>query len=48
MVRVGIDYEALSHADVEELLAQLHRAWNTALDVIAEELPKLRDRKSVV
>ena len=40
VVRVGIDYEALSHADVEGLLAQLHRAWNTALDVIAEELPE--------
>ena len=40
VVRVGIDYEALSHADVEELLAQLHRAWNAALDVIAEELPE--------
>ena len=40
VVRVGIDYEALSHADVEELLAQLRRAWNAALDVIAEELPE--------
>ncbi|ERH25531.1 hypothetical protein HMPREF1979_00411 [Actinomyces johnsonii F0542] len=39
VVRVGIDYQALAKVHAEKILAELYQAWQTALDVIANELP---------
>lgn len=40
VVRVGIDYQALAEVRAEDILAELHQAWEAALGVIAAELPK--------
>ena len=40
VVRVGIDYQALAEVRADDILAELHLAWEAALGVIAAELPK--------
>lgn len=39
VVRVGIDYQALAEVRAEDILAELHQAWEAALGVIATDLP---------
>lgn len=39
VVRVGIDYQALAEVRAEDILTELHQAWQTALEVITAELP---------
>ena len=39
VVRVGIDYQALAEVRADDILAELHLAWEAALGVIATDLP---------
>ena len=39
VVRVGIDHQALAEVSAEDILAELHQAWEAALGVIATDLP---------
>lgn len=39
VVRVGIDYQALARLEAQDILAELSSAWESALGVVAEELP---------
>ena len=39
VVRVGIDYLALSRLEAQDILSELNSAWEAALGMIAEELP---------
>nr|WP_315502119.1 prolyl oligopeptidase family serine peptidase [Actinomyces oris] len=39
VVRVGIDYQALAEVSAEDILSELHLAWEAALGVIATDLP---------